>query len=136
MESSSNFKHFQKKEGCHSQCITKFNDCQILGYSIFEKPSSQKFFWKSTCERVSNNCEIWFRALLSYYLITLRINDLEHISLIEISNIRGVCYPIDSQWQVSCSGLWEFPIRYSKEILKKKNIFWISCVFFGIIIKF
>ena len=82
---------FKKKEGCHSQCITKFNDCQKLGYSIFEKPSSQKFFWKSTCERVSNNCEIWFRALLSYYLITLRINDLEHISLIEISNIRGVC---------------------------------------------
>ena len=82
---------FKKKEGRHSQCITEFNDCQILGYSIFEKPSSQKFFWKSTCERVSNNCEIWFRALLSYFLITLRINDLEHISLIEISNIRGVC---------------------------------------------
>ena len=31
MEYPSNFKHFQKKEDCHSQCISEIKDCLRLG---------------------------------------------------------------------------------------------------------
>ena len=34
MESPSNFKHFQKKEDCHSQCISEINDCLRPGPTI------------------------------------------------------------------------------------------------------
>ena len=31
LESTSNFKHFEKKEDCHSYFISEFTDCQRLG---------------------------------------------------------------------------------------------------------
>ena len=30
-ESTSNFIYFEKKDDCHSQCISKINDCEKLG---------------------------------------------------------------------------------------------------------
>ena len=82
-----------------------------------------------------NTCEIRIRALLSYFWITPKGNDLENISLIGIWNVRGVCYHTDCQWQVSCLALWEFEVPYSiPVIIKRKNFFSIFCSIYGIYI--
>ena len=44
------------------------------------------------------------RALLSYFSLTLRRNDLDKISLVEVWNPRGVCQHMACPLQVQCSG--------------------------------
>ena len=64
------------------------------------------------------------RALLPYFFITVKKNDLENISLIEVWNHRVVCQHMRCRLQVSCYGLWEFAVPYANPaILKTKNIF-------------
>ena len=62
-------------------------------------------------------------ALLPYFFVTLRKNDLENISLIEVWSHRVVCKHMDCRLQRSCYRLWEFPVPYSNPvILKTKKI--------------
>ena len=69
--------------------------------------------------------------------MSLRGNELENISLIEVFNDRGVCQHIDSRFQVSFSGLWQFAVPYSNAVvLKTTNFFLIFCSIYGIYIKF
>ena len=77
------------------------------------------------------------RALLSSFFITLRGNNLENISLIEVWNHAGVCEHIDWRLQVSCSGLREFAVPNSNDIILKANTFFsVFCPIEGIYIKF
>ena len=87
----SNLKHFFKKEVRHSWYLSKITDCQTLALTTLQKVPFQKIHWQSTCQRVPNTCEICMSALLSYFSISLRANDLENISLIEVLNHKGVC---------------------------------------------
>ena len=69
--------------------------------------------------------------------MSLRENELENISLIDVFNDRGVCQHIDSRFQVSFSGLCQFAVPYSNAVvLKTKNFFLIFCSIYGIYIKF
>ena len=61
------------------------------------------------------------RALLPYFFITVRRNDLENNSLIEVWNDRVVCEQMDCRLQVSSSGLWEFAVHYSNPVILKKK---------------
>ena len=102
--------------------------------------------WKR-CFRVSldsqdvNGCQTlmkstWEHFYLFFFLIRMRGNDFQNISLIEIWNLSSVCEHIDSRWQVSCSGLWEFAVPYSNAIvLKTKNFAPVFCSIYGISIK-
>ena len=63
------------------------------------------------------------KAFLSYFSITLKGNDLEIISLIEVWNHRGVCYAIDYRLKVSVCGLWEFAVPYSNVIILKTRAY-------------
>ena len=49
MESTSDFKHFQKKEDRHSQCISEINDCLTLGQTTHQKAPFQNIPRQSTC---------------------------------------------------------------------------------------
>ena len=76
------------------------------------------------------------RALSSHFFITLRELDLENISLSYTLNLTGVSYHIDCQWQVSCSGWWEFAVPDSYDIIfKTKSFFWILHQILNILIK-
>ena len=64
------------------------------------------------------------RALVPDNFITLGGRHLESISLSDMLNLRGVSEHIDCQWQLSCSGLWEFVVPDSNGIIfKTKNFF-------------
>ena len=56
--------------------------------------------------------------------------DLENISLSDMQNLRGVSKHIDFQWQVSCSGLWEFAAPDSNAIIFKAEIFFLNFSFY------
>ena len=77
------------------------------------------------------------RALLPDFFITLRRNYSENISMIEVWNDRVVCWDVDCQLQVSCSGEWEFAVLYSNPvILETKPILPVFYSIDGISIKF
>ena len=89
------------------------------------KPLSEKLCFRtsSDSQHVKGFQTPCITALLSYFLTTLRGNDLENISLIEIWNLTGVCQQIDWWWQVSCSELAEFAVPDSNEIMLKAKVF-------------
>ena len=59
----------------------------------------------------------------SHFFITLRGNNLEKISHIQVWNHRGVSYHINSRWKLRCSRVWEFAIPYSNDIILKTKLF-------------
>ena len=63
--STSNFKHFERKNDRHSECISKM--------------------------AVINTCELSMRPLFSCFLIIFRVLDWENMSPSVTSNLRGVC---------------------------------------------
>ena len=136
MESPSNLKHFQKKEYRHSRFIFEISDRPRLGRATHYSAPSQNIFWQSTCYTVPKPSKILMRALLPYFSVTVRRNNLENISLTEVWNRRVGCYHIDCRSQVSCSGLCEFAVPYSNPvILKIKNIFRVFYCIYGISFK-
>ena len=73
---------------------------------------------------VPNTCKIFIRELLPYFFVTVRWNNFENISLIEVWNYRIVCQHMDCRLQVSCPGLCEFAVPYSNSfVLKTKKHF-------------
>ena len=71
------------------------------------------------------------RALYSYFSITLRETYFGNISVTDILNLRGASYHNHCQWQVSCSGLWEFVVPNSNAIIfKTRNFFLIFLLHF------
>ena len=77
LESTSNFKHFERKDDRHSQCVSETTDCVKLGKTTLWKALFQNILWESTCESVPNTYEISMRALLSCFFIIVREIDLE-----------------------------------------------------------
>ena len=91
MEPTSNFEHFQKKDDRHSQCISEINHRLRLDHADHYSAPSQNILRQSTISTVPNTSKIFMRALLPYFSITARRNDLGNISLIEFWNHRVVC---------------------------------------------
>ena len=49
METTTNFKHFQKTEDRYSSCISEITDCQIVGYTTRLKAPCHNILRESTC---------------------------------------------------------------------------------------
>ena len=89
------------------------------------------FLEHSLKDTVSEHClpvSMWKRpkllpkeheSLWSYFFIILRQPVFENISLNYMSDLRGFSCHIESQWHESCSGLWEFVVPDSNEIILK-----------------
>ena len=84
MEYASNFEHFQKKEDRHRECISEISDRPKLGHATHYSAPCQNIIRESKWPTVPNTSNIFMRALLRYFSITVRRNDLENISLIEV----------------------------------------------------
>ena len=84
MKSPSTFEHFQKEEDRHSYCISEISDRPMLGHATHYSAPSQNIPQQSTCSTVPTTSNLCLRALLPYFFITVRGNDLENISLIEV----------------------------------------------------
>ena len=86
------FYKFWKKGDRHSEWFPKL---QIVKDLV--RPLSKKLFFRTffDCQHVkgsqTNTCEICMTALLSYIFITLNGTNLEKISLINMSSLRGFC---------------------------------------------
>ena len=81
MESPANVEHFQRKEHPHSSCISQISVRLRLGEASHYPAPSQNILRQSTCLTVPNTSKIFMRALLSYFSITVRRNNLENISV-------------------------------------------------------
>ena len=85
MEFPSNFEHFQKKKkNRHRLCISEINDRLRLGHATRCSAPSQNILRQSTYETVLERSKIFMREPLPYFSITLKRNNLENISLIEV----------------------------------------------------
>ena len=63
------------------------------------------------------------RALLSYFSITLRRNDLTNISTIEVWNDRGVCYHMDRAYKYSFQHCDNPPFPIQMKLSEKTKTF-------------
>ena len=128
MESTWNFKHFQKKTIVIANVFPKLQTVKKLVRPISEKRRSKH---PSIVNMLKGNKHLWnlHESTLIIFSINLRENHLENISLIEIWDFRGVCQHIDCRLKVFVSGLWEFTS-------KTKNLFSVFYFIYGICINF
>ena len=122
------------------QILNIFLKKKIVIAHVFPKLQTAKDFVTPLSKRRRFRTSFHSQHVTSTFInifLTLRGNNLENSSIIEIWYHRGVCKDIDCRLQVSFSGLWEFAIPYSnKIILKTKNIFSVFCSVYGIFITF
>ena len=85
MEFQSKFEHFQKKKKNRpSYCTSEINERLRVGHATHYSPPSQDILLQSTYQTVPNSSKIFMREPLPYFSITLKRNNLENISLIEV----------------------------------------------------
>ena len=90
IESTSNFKHFEKKTSWSLLIYFPNYRLEKLRQATLYKVSFLNTLWQPTCESAPNTCEISMRPLLSCVFIILREVDLENISCTNKSNLRYI----------------------------------------------
>ena len=95
LEPGENFRHFEKKDHLHSINISEFIEPRKCSYLNARKLLFWNTFPESTCSRITNIAETYTAALLSKFLINLKENDLENMSLSHIKNVTTVWFHVD-----------------------------------------
>ena len=90
LESTSNVKHFEKKDDCHTYFIWEITEYEKLGWITLQKTPFQNTVCQSTCSRVPNSSKICLRAISSDFFIIMGDPNLENVSLSDLLNPRGV----------------------------------------------
>ena len=137
LKSGENFRHFEKKDHLHSINISEFIEPRKCSYLNARKLLFWNTFPESTCSRITNIAETYTAALLSKFLINLKENDLENMSLSHIKNVTTVWFHVDCGSHVFSSYMKEVPGTGSNAIISKtKNIFLKFYCMFAICTKF